>query len=178
MPVSVVSPLRRAGLAAALRAIVRATLAGEGMRPGEIAVVLSDDATLRRLNRRWRRMDRATDVLSFPYGEARGAIHGDLVISLERMAEQARRFRTGPGRELARLVVHGALHLAGHDHHREAERRLMRAREAAALRVAAPAVAVLERALREGPAAGRPHTARPKGSRPGPVPSAGPRRRV
>ncbi|NOT33561.1 MAG: rRNA maturation RNase YbeY [Candidatus Eisenbacteria bacterium] len=121
-----------------LRTIVRASLAIEGLKPGEIAIVLSDDEELRVLNRRWRGIDRATDVLSFGYDEQppeRGRrVQGDLVISMDRMAEQAKRYRVSPGEELTRLVVHGALHLAGHDHHRLAERRVMRAVEARALR--------------------------------------------
>ena len=124
--------------------------------------MLADDATLRDLNRRWRGIDRATDVLSFEYGDVatrsrrRAAplradtsapVNGDLVISLDRMRDQAKRYRVSEGRELARLVIHGALHLAGLDHQRAAERRHMRAQEYAILkRVAAP-VAELDRRL-------------------------------
>jgi probable rRNA maturation factor len=166
MPISVATPRSLRGLGPALRAIVCRTLAGEDRRAGEIAIVLTDDAALRTLNRRWRGIDRATDVLSFEYdappeeprlavmlgrGRATAArrrpISGDLVISLDRMAEQAKRHRVSRGRELARLVIHGALHLAGHDHHRAAERRLMRARENAALRAAKAEIARLDRAL-------------------------------
>jgi len=135
MSISVATPRSLRGLAAPLRALVRRVLAAEGRRAGEIAIVLSDDAELRELNRRWRGIDRATDVLSFPY-QAAPAIAGDLVISLDRVREQAKRYRVSRGRELARLVIHGTLHLAGHDHHRAGERRLMRARENAALRAA------------------------------------------
>lgn len=134
-----------------LAALVRAALAGEGLRPGAVAIRLTGDAELRELNRRWRGIDRATDVLSFSYDEggrpAGPAVNGDLVISLDRTRAQARRFRVSPGRELARLVIHGALHLAGHDHHRDAERKVMRARETAALRAARAAIAALDRAL-------------------------------
>jgi len=148
MPVSVVSPRPVPGLAAPLRALVRAALAQEGRRAAEVAVVLTDDAALRALNRRWRGIDRATDVLSFGYDEeAAEAVHGDVVVSLERVAGQAKRFRVKPGRELARLVVHGTLHLAGLDHRRSAQRRHMLAREDAALRAARAAVAALEKAL-------------------------------
>src|SRR6266700_1500748 len=117
------------------RGLVRATLEREGRRAGEIAIVLTRDPEIRALNRRWRGIDRATDVLSFGYdaaapggkGPCRApAICGDLVISLERMHEQAKRYRVTPGRELARLAVHGALHLAGLDHQRPAERMHMR----------------------------------------------------
>src|SRR6266700_968802 len=108
------------------RGLVRATLEREGRRAGEIAIVLTRDPEIRALNRRWRGIDRATDVLSFGYDAPSprrpAAISGDLVISLECMHEQAKRYRVTPGRELARLAVHGALHLAGLDHQRPAER--------------------------------------------------------
>ena len=99
-------------------------------------------------SRRWRRIDRATDVLSFPYADERGRIDGDLVISLDRLAAQAKRYRVSEANELTRLVVHGALHLAGLDHHRESERRHMRAREREAMRACAPGGAALERKWR------------------------------
>jgi probable rRNA maturation factor len=138
MPISVATPRSPRGLAAPLRALIRSTLALEGLRAGEIGVVLARDAELRELNRRWRGIDRATDVLSFPYGgpgsRKTPAVSGDLVISLDRLIEQARRYRVSRGRELARLVIHGTLHLAGHDHHRAGERRRMRKAEARALR--------------------------------------------
>lgn len=174
MPISVKSPRSAAGLAPALRALVRSALALEGAVPGEIAIVLSDDAELRALNRRWRGIDRATDVLSFPYEEAptggaptrvRRGVSGDLVISLDRMEEQAKRYRVTRGLELARLVIHGTLHLAGLDHHRAAERRTMRAREDEALRGVAAGIRRLDGMLvhdgRRRGAGGRVH--RPTG---------------
>ena len=120
MPISVASRSRLPGLAVPLRAIV-----------------LTDDAESRTLNRSWRGIDRATDVLSFGYDDAPMESHvvsGDLVVSLDRLFEQARRFRVTPGEELARLVIHGTLHLCGHDHHRAGERTRMRAREARVMR--------------------------------------------
>jgi probable rRNA maturation factor len=135
MPISLASSLPSArALLPPLRRLVRSALAARGMRPGRIDVLLADDRALRALNRRWRRLDRATDVLSFGYdgngaGSPRNVVSGDLAISLERVSEQARRFRCTLGEELARLVVHGALHLAGLDHKTAPERRAMRALE-------------------------------------------------
>src|SRR5215831_13839080 len=123
MPISVRSPRNLAGLAPALRALVRAALRSEGRRAGEIGLLLADDATPRQLNHAYRGLDRATDVLSFVYDDADRdesrrprSVNGDLVVSMDRVREQARRFRVTPGEELARLVVHGALHLTGLDH--------------------------------------------------------------
>jgi len=156
MPVSVVSPRGLTGVAVPLRAAVLAALALEGRRPGEVAVVLADDAKLRDLNRRWRGLDRATDVLSFGYDEGGDdGVEGDIVVSLERVREQAKRFRVTRGRELARVVVHGALHLAGLDHQGAAERRRMRAREDRVLRAAREAIAELDEALKRQAATSR-----------------------
>jgi probable rRNA maturation factor len=159
MPVTLTAPRALARLAPALRALVRAALAPLGRPAGEIAIVLAGDAELRRLNRRYRGIDRATDVLSFSYdvaGEARTGkrlggppppISGDLVVSLDRVRDQARRYRVSRGEELARLVVHGALHLAGLDHDRAPARRAMRAREDRVLRASRPLARRLERIL-------------------------------
>ena len=156
MPVSVVSPRGLGAVAAPLRAVVLAALALEGRRAGEVAVVLSDDARLRELNRHWRGLDRATDVLSFGYDDGEGeTVDGDIVVSLERVREQAKRFRATRGRELARVVVHGALHLAGLDHQGGAERRRMRVREDRVLRAAREAIAELDEALKRQAAAKR-----------------------
>ena len=81
----------------------------------------------------------------------------DLVISLDRARDQARRFRVSEGAELARLVIHGALHLAGLDHRRPVERRRMRARENAVLKSQRTSVQALERALRRDAASAAKH---------------------
>lgn len=165
MPVSVTAPRGLARLAPALRALLAQVLKGEGRRVGEVAIVISDDELLRQINRDWRAIDRATDVISFAYdgrepdatGPASGGhppVRGDLLISLDRVHAQAKRFRVTPGTELARLVVHGALHLCGHDHARAAERKLMRTREESALRRARAGARALDRLLNGAPVRG------------------------
>jgi probable rRNA maturation factor len=148
MSVSVVSPRGSGRVAAPLRALALAALALEGRDAGEVSVALTDDAALRALNRDWRGLDRSTDVLSFGYDGGEGPVDGDIAVSLERVREQAKRFRVSPGRELARVVVHGALHLAGLDHDRTAARRRMRAREDRVLRAGRAAIAALDAALK------------------------------
>lgn len=161
MPVSLAAPAPYRRLAAPLAAIVRAVLAGERRRAGEIGVRLADDAELRELNRRWRGIDRATDVISFAYDEHEPdaetrPVTGDLVISLDRVVAQAKRFHVTKGVELARLVVHGALHLCGHDHVRPGERAAMRAREEAALRAVRAQAKRMDREWPRGRARGVP----------------------
>jgi len=87
---------------------------------GEVAVLLARDATLRKLNREFRGIDKATDVLSFP-PVALGAGHiakhgGDLAISFETARRQAEQHEHTLNEELRVLMLHGLLHLVGMDH--------------------------------------------------------------
>ncbi|MBI5169212.1 MAG: rRNA maturation RNase YbeY [Candidatus Eisenbacteria bacterium] len=169
-----------ARLRAPLRALVTLVLRRLGRRTGEIAVVLADDATTRALNRDWRGMDHATDVITFAYDEHEAdadtrAVTGDLVVSMDRVRVQAKRWKVSEGEELARLVIHGALHLCGHDHMKAAERRVMRAYEDAAMSEGAAAIAALEKAW---PKPSR-TTPAPRATRPArPAKPAGPARRA
>ena len=160
MPVSVTTTRGFARLAPALRALLMRVLKGEGRRLGEVAIVLSDDELLRQINRDWRSIDRATDVISFAYDEREPEaltrpVRGDLFISLDRVNEQAKRFRVTRGTELARLVVHGALHLCGHDHVRVAERKRMREREESTLRRSRTDARTLDRLMGDARTNGR-----------------------
>lgn len=106
-----------------------------------LTVRLVSDETIRELNRRYRGINKATDVLSFPLVERGGAQFvlppritrelGDVVVSYDRAVEQARRYGHSLERELGYLVVHGVLHILGYDHEKEEERKQMRAREEA-----------------------------------------------
>ena len=92
--------------------------------------MLVSDREMRALNRRWRGHDRSTDVLSFPQDEGRGALLGDVVISVDTARRQAVAQGTTLGREAERLLIHGLLHLLGYDHERSpAEARRMQRRE-------------------------------------------------
>ncbi|MDR2110373.1 MAG: rRNA maturation RNase YbeY [Spirochaetaceae bacterium] len=89
----------------------------------DLSVLFCDDAYIRSLNARFRGMDEATDVLSFALGETsedagigKRYLPGDIVISLETLAENARYFKVSEDEELRRLLVHGVLHLDGLDH--------------------------------------------------------------
>ena len=116
------SPLWKAqrGADAMLR---RALAAAAALVPsdGELAVVLTDDAAIRALNRDWRGKDAATNVLSFPAKEARPdrrapRLLGDIVIAYETVAREAAAEGKPFMHHLAHLAVHGFLHLVGYDH--------------------------------------------------------------
>jgi probable rRNA maturation factor len=88
---------------------------------GQISVLLTDDSGIRELNRQFRRIDKSTDVLSFPSAEPTGgpasrALAGDLAISLETACRQAHAFQHALATEVKVLMLHGVLHLAGLDH--------------------------------------------------------------
>lgn len=82
---------------------------------GELSLVLCGDARIRTLNRRYRRKDRPTDVLSFPGPGGEQGI-GDVVISVATAAKNARRLRRTLSEELELLALHGFLHCLGYDH--------------------------------------------------------------
>jgi probable rRNA maturation factor len=116
----------RAQLVALLREIERAD--------GELSVLLCGDAEIAALNARYRRRARPTDVLSFSLLEGegrafRGPLLGDVVISVETAARQAREGARTLEDEMLRLSIHGVLHLIGYDHVRAADARRMRALE-------------------------------------------------
>ena len=85
---------------------------------GEVAILITDSASIRRLNRDFRGKDKPTDVLSFP-ANAKG-LAGDIAISSQIAAKQAKTYGHTLGKELKVLILHGMLHLAGHDHESDA----------------------------------------------------------
>jgi probable rRNA maturation factor len=99
-----------------------------GLR-GEVDVLLTSDATLRRLNKTFRGKNKSTDVLSFPAAENDQDIAGDLAISLETATRQAAAYGHSLRDEVRTLILHGLLHLSGLDH--ETDHGEMAAREAA-----------------------------------------------
>jgi len=83
----------------------------------ELAIVLTDDSAMRLLNRDWRGIDAATNVLSFPTKTAGGKTHlGDIVLAFETISAEARAEHKPFAHHVAHLAVHGFLHLVGYDH--------------------------------------------------------------
>lgn len=133
---------------ALIRRTIRTALAAEGLTaPCEVDVLLTDDDGIHEINREMRQVDRPTDVLSFPEFEltpgqlpgpedadpGTGLIPlGDMVLSMERVAAQAREYGHSKRRELSYLVTHSVLHVLGYDHLDEGPMKAqMRAREEA-----------------------------------------------
>jgi probable rRNA maturation factor len=120
----------KAHVARALEAACRKVRPPAG---AELAVTFTDDAHIRVLNRQFRRKDRPTNVLSFPAGPAGSALLGDIVIAEETVAREAKEQGIGRNDYLIHLIVHGFLHLLGHDHEVEAEAIAMERLETAIL---------------------------------------------
>ena len=130
-----------------LERIVGQCLSYENIDYGcEVGVTFVDDDAIRTLNREHRKLDRKTDVLSFPMlSDVRsvektdidpetGLVYlGDVVISVETAMRQAEEFGHSLEREIAFLTVHSMMHLMGYDHIGESDRRIMRTHEEAVL---------------------------------------------
>jgi probable rRNA maturation factor len=102
--------------------------------PGsDLGLVIGNDKLIQRLNAKYRQVDEATDVLSFPAGEVdpdtKDIYLGDVVISLPRAEEQASAGGHPVAEELQLLVVHGTLHLLGYDHEEAIDREKMQAQQ-------------------------------------------------
>ena len=105
---------------------------------GEVSVVLTDDEKIQDLNRTWRKIDKPTNVLSFPAPAAPGrsvgpAMLGDIVIAYETTAREAAAEAKPFAHHVAHLAVHGFLHLLGYDHETDTEAEEMERLEAAIL---------------------------------------------
>ncbi|MFH1860757.1 MAG: rRNA maturation RNase YbeY [bacterium] len=113
-----------------IRDIVQRVLKSEGIKADEVSIVFCDDAFIHELNKRYRGIDGPTDVLSFSFMEEEGTdvdngdvnkalgivSLGEIIISVETAARQAKEYHHPIERELEILLIHGVLHLTGYDH--------------------------------------------------------------
>ena len=111
----------------------------------EMNVILTTPEEIRKINKKFRGIDKETDVLSFPMFEkneikkirANGSITpevlGDIIISIEQVKKQANEYGHGFNRELAYMIVHGFYHCLGYDHMTEEDKSKMRKKEEAVL---------------------------------------------
>ena len=107
-----------------------------------ITITLTNPQNIRRINKEFRNIDKATDVLSFPMFEKEELeekiemqdfehedMLGDIVISIDKVEEQAREYEHSFERELSYMIVHGFYHLMGYDHIEECDKKIMRPKE-------------------------------------------------
>jgi probable rRNA maturation factor len=106
-------------------AAAEAALAEVDGEAGDIAILLTDDAAIRDLNARFRGQDKATNVLSFPAGHGAAGLAGDIALAYGVCVAEAAGQAKPLADHLRHLVVHGVLHLHGHDHEDDAEALVM-----------------------------------------------------
>ena len=112
-----------------VRELVERVLNGESVQWHEIGVVLADHDLVHDLNRRFLNHDYQTDVLSFLLDEGPAGIEGEVYVDVETARERSSEFDTTVRQEIERYIVHGLLHLAGHDDADDAARAAMHDRE-------------------------------------------------
>jgi probable rRNA maturation factor len=135
-----------------VRFAIEATLAYENYHNSvEVSVTFTDNAGIKKLNKKYRKIDKETDVLSFPLFDFEGSdeppvdeienMLGDIVVSLEKAQAQAEEYGHSFEREVAFLCVHSTLHLLGYDHETSEEDELdMRRRQTAVMEMLGLAV--------------------------------------
>ncbi|MBU0630100.1 MAG: rRNA maturation RNase YbeY [Candidatus Margulisbacteria bacterium] len=99
-----------------LVSLVKKIIKEKGVK-GTIDISVVDDQAIRALNKKFRKKDKPTDVLSFQIDSA--GFLGDVIISEETARRNAKRYGVSYGTEFKRLVIHGVLHILGYDHGRE-----------------------------------------------------------
>jgi probable rRNA maturation factor len=136
MPVYLSNATRNTGLDfGAIERTVTALLAAVDERDSSVSVSFVRDPKIRAMNREFRGLDKPTDVLSFPLVEDGDAyagaerLLGDIVISVDTARRQAADYDAPLDREVERLLIHGVLHLLGHDHLEPGERAAMESEE-------------------------------------------------
>jgi probable rRNA maturation factor len=118
------------------RQAARAALAVAGADPShyDLSITFADDATLARLNRKWRAKKKPTNVLSFPACRRPGErFLGDVILAAGVIKREAEEQGKSLSSHASHLIVHGVLHLLGHDHHEVAAARKMERMEARAM---------------------------------------------
>ena len=98
----------------------------ENREKGNISLALVNNDKIKELNEKFRNKDEATDVLSFPMDDE---IWGDIIISTDKIIEQAKEYGHSKQRELAYLYTHGILHLLGYGHKTSSRKKIMREKE-------------------------------------------------
>lgn len=115
------------------RGLLRRWVAAALERDADITLRFVDRDEARRLNRRYRRQDRPTNVLSFVYDDERDVLRGDIVLCTPVLRREAQQQGKTLAAHCAHLVVHGTLHLQGYDHADDAEAARMEAHETSIL---------------------------------------------
>jgi probable rRNA maturation factor len=115
-----------------LKTWITKRILSQGKLQGNISIVIVSDNKLLKLNKEFLNRDYLTDIITFDYSENQ-VISGDLFISIDRIKENADIFKSSPGDELKRVIIHGILHLLGYNDSGDNEKKIMRNEEDKAL---------------------------------------------
>ena len=119
-----------------MRKTAAAVVRGEGRRNADLRLIFTTDARMRTLNARWLGRRTTTDVLSFPFdGDGAGTLDGEVYVNLDQARRQAATERLSERHEIARLVIHGVLHLLGYDDRTPVMKKTMTGKEDGYLRL-------------------------------------------
>lgn len=108
---------------------LKSTIEAEGFELSEINYIFCDDEYLHKINVEYLDHDTLTDIITFDNSEDEELIEGDIFVSVERIADNAKDFNTSFDHEFRRVLVHGVLHLCGYYDKSEADEKQMRAKE-------------------------------------------------
>lgn len=108
-----------------LNSICNNILNDKNQATATISIILSNDEKLLQLKKQYLQQDVLTDVITFNLEESGDPIEGEIYISLNRVAENARKFKQDIGQELKRVIIHGCLHLLGYDDQTPEEKKEM-----------------------------------------------------
>ncbi len=103
-------------------------IVSESKKEGDINYIFCDDEYLHEINVKYLDHDTLTDIISFDYSIG-NELHGDIFVSIERVADNAKDFNVSFDEELKRVLAHGILHFAGYKDKSEADEKLMRSKE-------------------------------------------------
>ena len=107
---------------------IKETIENEGKKCGNINYVFYDDEEVLKINKQFLNHDFYTDIITFDYTEGE-TVSGDIVISIERVGENAKTYNVDFQSELNRVIIHGILHLCGYKDKKRDEEKLMRSKE-------------------------------------------------
>lgn len=108
-----------------LKRWMKATITAEGLKTGDISIILCSDAYLLEINKQYLQHDTYTDIVTFDNSEEDDTVDGDIFISIDRVKENALKFGVPERDELHRVIIHGILHLCGYgDKNKEDKKRM------------------------------------------------------
>jgi probable rRNA maturation factor len=124
---------RRKRVSRVIKSATDMTFKSEGRAPFSVSYLITNNRTIKDINRDFRNIDQPTDVLSFPSTDTctgdEDSFFGDIIISLNKVRDQAKRFDQSFEKELIFLTIHGCLHLLGYDHINPDDEKIMRAKQ-------------------------------------------------